>query len=153
RLAPVVLEVPGAVPVVDVDQLEVVEVDGIRTGRERAAEVIRIEDLERERLPTSGRAAGEDPRPRLRNRAEVFLDVRNQLLRDGLAVRAHVRSVDRIRVVVVGRRMLERHEQHPRKLARLPLVRELRTAARALLLALGGVRLSGLGLLLESTRR
>src|SRR4029077_7955569 len=85
-LAPLVLAVPGVVPLVDVDHLEVVKVDGVRTVGEGAAEIVGIEDLQRERLPASGRPAREDAGPRLRDRAEVLLDVGDQLRRDGLAV-------------------------------------------------------------------
>ena len=54
-----------------------------------------------------------------------LLDLRHQLLHDRVAVRAVVRRVHRVRVVVERRRVLDLDEQHPRKALAGPVLVEL----------------------------
>src|SRR5207247_1223737 len=68
--------------VINVDDLVIPEIDRVGTAGPRAAVKIRIEDLMRERDPSAGRSAGEQARPRLTNRAELFFHGGNGLLTD-----------------------------------------------------------------------
>ena len=137
---PPLLPVPGVGPVVDVDDLKRVEVDRVWAVGADTAEVIRVKDLKRQRLPASGRAPREHARPGLADGAEVRLDVRDQLLGEGAAVGSRVRRIDGVGVVVVRRRMLEGDVEHARKIVRQPRALEIRARPRS---AAGRIRCVG----------
>src|SRR6266545_3710521 len=129
--------VPGVLPVVDVDDLEAVKVHRIGARRKSSAEVVRMKDLQRERLPSPRGPARENPRPRFTDRAKVRFDVWDQLRQDHLTVRPVVGRIDRVGIVVVRRRMLERDVEHSRKAVGEPGLREFLPSPRSLLLPLG----------------
>src|SRR5205814_9079048 len=86
----------------------------------RAAEEVRMEDLQRERFPSARRAAVEPARPRLLDDAELLLDLGNELLHDRVAVRADVHRVHGVRIVEVRRRVLEGDGDEARKVVADP---------------------------------
>ncbi len=106
------------------------EIDGVGAPAPGAAERVRVEDLHRERFPPAGRAAGQHPRPRLRDDAEAALELGDQLLDDRVAVRADVRRVHRVRRVVVRVRVADRHRDHAWRARREPEVAERAGAGR-----------------------
>src|SRR6185437_11476003 len=91
---------------VDVDDLEVTEVHAVGTERPRSTVEIRIHHLMRERDPTASGTTGEQSRPRLTLDAELRLHRRNELFHYRVAVRAVVRGVHTVRIIIVRRRML-----------------------------------------------
>src|SRR6266542_614467 len=129
--------VPGVLPVVDVDDLEAVKVHRIGARRKSSAEVVGMEDLQRERLPSPRGPARENPRPGLADRAKVRFDVWDQLSQDHLTVRSVVGRIDRVGIVVVRRRMLERDVEHLRKPVGEPGFREFLPSPRPLFLPFG----------------
>ena len=74
------------VVVVNVHHLITGKVHRIRKEGPGVAEEFRVEDLQRQRLPSSGRAAAEYARVGLADDAEVFFDVRDQFRHDGIAI-------------------------------------------------------------------
>ncbi len=122
---PAVVLVERVLVLVEVDAFIRGERHGIGAVGPRAAEELRMEELERERLPAARRPAGEGPRPGLPDDAKPFLDFRNQLLHQRVAVRTDVRGVHRVGVVEVGVRMLEGNHDHPREVVLDPVTVEL----------------------------
>ncbi len=107
------------------------EIERIGVEGPGAAEDVGVLHLERDRFPAAGGAAGEHAVGGLADDAEVGLDVGNQLLEDRVAVGAVVGGVHGVRVVVVGRGVLERDDDHLRELRRRPLLVELVAGLRA----------------------
>src|SRR6185312_10358780 len=110
---------------VDVYDLEVAKVDAVGTECPRTPVEIRIHHLMCERNPSASRAAGEQARPRLALDTEFRLDCRNELLHYRVAVRAVVRGIHTVRIIIVRRRMLQRDEDHARRSVSEPVAREL----------------------------
>ena len=97
-LESVVVDV-GVRVLVDVQKLEVAEVDAVGAARPGPVEEVGVEDLEGQRLqPPWLDPAVEHPGPALADPPEGGLDVRDQLLRDRVAVRPVVGRVHLIRV-------------------------------------------------------
>ena len=109
----------------------VAKVDGIRTGGKRRSVEVRVEDLVGEGDPAAGGSAGQHAGPRLANDPEAFFDGRNQLLHDGVAVGTAVVRIHTVRVVVVRRRMLQRHVDEARRRRCLPVAIERPSATEA----------------------
>ena len=78
----------GVLVLVDIDHRVGAEVDRVGAGGVAAVVLLGIEDLGRQGLPAAGRAAVEESRPAGADAAVFLLEVRNQLIGDGVAVRA-----------------------------------------------------------------
>src|SRR5262249_26154329 len=111
--------------VIEVDGHVSVKIDRIRTCGKGAVIVVGIKNLHRERLPSSGRTSIDKSRPTFPNAPELPLDGRNELVLNGIAVRAHIRGVHRIRIVIVRIRVLNLEDEHARKFRRGPLLVKL----------------------------
>ncbi len=79
---------------VNVDDGIRAEIDRIGTRDPCAVVLIRIEDLHGHRFPTAGRATVKKARPSFADAAKTLLDLRNQLVRDRVAVWTKIRGVD-----------------------------------------------------------
>ncbi len=119
------LQVERVGVLVDVDRGVGAEVDRIRAGDERAVVVIGIEHLDGHRFPAAGGSAVDEARPALADATELLLDRRNQLRLDRIAVRAEIRRVHRIRVVVVRVGVVDLGDQDAREVRARPLLVEL----------------------------
>ena len=95
------VEEVGVLVLVDIDDGVGAKIDRIRARCPAAVVVVRIQHLHAERLPPAGRPAVHEARPRLADAAEGLLDVRHELVGDGIAVWAEVLRVHRVAVVVV----------------------------------------------------
>ncbi len=82
--------VVGVLILVNIHQAVLAEVDRIGTGRETTVVLIGIEDLDRQRFPSAGGAAVEEPCPALTEAPELLLDVGDQLVGYGVPVRPQV---------------------------------------------------------------
>ena len=98
-LLPASLVVVGVGVLVDVDLRVLLEVDRVGAGGEAAVELLGTSPGP-ERFPPSGGPAVHEPRPSLPDAAELLLDVGQQLVDDGIAVRTEVLRVHRVGVVV-----------------------------------------------------
>ena len=87
RTQPVILAEVGVIAVVEVDELVVMEVDLVRIKDPRPAEVVRIQHLLRDGLPTACRTTREDSGPGLADAPELRFERRQQLMDDGIAIR------------------------------------------------------------------
>jgi len=76
---------------VDIDNGKGGKVDRIRAERPTAVVLVRIEDLVGQRLPPPGGAAIERARPRRAYRAKACLDLRDEIIGDGISVWTQVR--------------------------------------------------------------
>ena len=121
RAFPILGQVVGVLVLVDVDDRVGAEVDRIGAGREAAVELVRVEDLRRQRLPSPGRPAVGETRPALPDAAEPLFDVRQQLVHDRVPVGAEVGRVHRVRIVVVGVCVLDLDDDHARHVRSGPL--------------------------------
>lgn len=101
--APIDLFIEGVLVLINIDAFDIGEIDGIGAISPDAAKEIGMKNLQREGLPSTGRSAIEQTRPRLANGAETLLDFGNQLLEDGVAVRADVDGVHGVGIVEIGR--------------------------------------------------
>src|ERR1051325_3955474 len=82
----IVLVVVRVVLVVDVHRAIRPEVDRVGTERPPTFVLVGIEHLYAKRLPPAGRSSRHHARPRLADAAELLLDVRNEIVGDGIAV-------------------------------------------------------------------
>src|ERR1700680_297822 len=96
----------GVLVIIKVDDLVGAEVHRVWAHAPGAVEKIGIEDLHAQRFPAARGAAIKTARPALPDAAELLLDRRDQLLRDGIAVGADVCGIHRVGIVVVGIGML-----------------------------------------------
>ncbi len=119
------LEPVGVGVLVDVDDGVGAEVDRIRAGDVGAVERVRIEDLRGHRFPAAGRSAVHEARPAGAEAAVLLLEIRDQLVDDGVAVRPQVGGVHRVRVVVVRVGVLDLDHEHAREPGRRPVLVEL----------------------------
>ena len=113
------------------------KVDRIGTGGVRAVVEVRVEHLHRHGFPAAGRAAVDEARPAGAECAIFLFQIRNELGLDRCAVRAEVRRVDGVGVVVEGIRVLDLDDQHARKIRAGPeLVEPIRLFLLRLVVAL-----------------
>ena len=119
------MHVEGVGVAVNVDRCVGAKIDRIRTGDEDAVVVIGIEHLHRQRFPAAGGTAVDEARPALTDAAKLFLDRGDQFGLDGIAVRPEVGRVHRVRVVVVGIRVIDFRDEDAREFRRDPLLIEL----------------------------
>jgi len=121
------------------------EVDRVRTGDPRSVVIVGIKDLSRERLPSSGGAAVSCVRPAIRDGAKILFDLRQQFLLDGVAIRALVGGVHRVRIVEIRRGMLRHHDDHARQASTRPILEEFISGLLAdvflVLIGIAGVEL------------
>src|SRR5580658_9951341 len=87
--------------------------------------MVGVKDLHSKRLPTARRPAIDKAGPPLSEPAELLLDRRNQLVFNGVPIRAHVGRIHSVRVVVEGIRVLNFDDQKARKTRRNPLLVKL----------------------------
>ncbi len=87
--------------------------------------MVRIEHLHGERFPSAGGAAVNEARPALADGAEIFFDRGNQLGFDGVAVRAEVRGIHGVGIVVIRIGVIDLRDEEARKFRRNPLLIEL----------------------------
>src|ERR1022692_3282345 len=106
------------------------EVHYVRTKHISAVVEIRIEHLRSQRLPAARRTAVHRPRPSLADAVEHLLHIRNQLLRDGIPIRAGIGRVHRIGIVEVRSGVLYSHNDDPWHPSRDPILIELIARAR-----------------------
>jgi hypothetical protein len=79
-----------------------------------------MKDLESQGLPTAGRTSGKDPGIGLTDDPEMFLHKRDKLLNDGISIRATIRRIDSVGIIIVGAWMLEGDTDHPGTFLRDP---------------------------------
>ena len=114
----------GVLVLVDVDQRVGAEVDRVGAGGEGAVVHVRVEHLRRQCLPAPRRAAVGEARPAGADAAEALLDLRDQLLVDGIAIGTQVRRVHRVAVVVVRIGVLDLDHEEAREVRGDPLLVE-----------------------------
>jgi hypothetical protein len=100
---------------IDVDQRISPEVDRIRTERPCPVVLIGIEDLDGQGFPSPGGSAVERPRPALSDAAELPLDMGDELVGDGVAVRAQIGRIHGVGIVEIRVRMMDGHQDHAGK--------------------------------------
>src|SRR5262245_20447689 len=101
---------------VEIDHRVSAKIDRVRARNKGGVVEVRIKNLGRQRLPATGRTAIEEASPTRPEAAKTFLNLRNQLVVNGVAIRTNVGGVDRIGVVVELRRVLNLDDQKAREI-------------------------------------
>src|SRR3974390_3004266 len=105
----------GVFIVVNVDHGKGAEIDGVRAGDKSGIVKVGVEDLGGERFPAAGGTAIEETSPAGTEAAKALLDFRNQLVVGRVAVGAHGRRVDRVRIIVERAGVLDFNDQEAGK--------------------------------------
>ena len=105
----------GVLVLVNIDDRVGAEINRIGAGGKAAVKFLGIEDLGRQGFPAAGRAAVEKPRPAGAEAAVFLLEVGNQLVRDGVAVRPDIGRIDGVGIVIKRIRVLDLDDDHAGK--------------------------------------
>ena len=101
------------------------EINGIGACCKATVVIIRIHHLHGQCFPAAGGTAIKKSCPAFANTPEHFFYIWNQLISDGVTVRAQVCRIHRIRIVVVGIGVLDQYDNEPRKIVTYPFFVEI----------------------------
>ena len=121
RALPARFNVIGIFMLINIDDGVGAKIYRVGAGGPAAVVHIGVENLRGQSFPAARRAAIGEAGPAFAKAAEFFLNVRDELIIDGIAVGAEVSRVDRVGIIVIGIGVLDFNDEEARRVGSRPV--------------------------------